>query len=176
MSFLRFSLLCSSLLVILAASKILDPKSYAPEDVIVTDVAIIGGGSAGTYAAINLQRMGQNIVLVERKKKLSGHTNTYTDHSTNLTVDYGVQAFMNTSTTLDYFAYMGVPLINYAGPNVTFQTADFTTGKPVQLNLSRDFTGWATQLARFPWLDSTWNVPLPVDPDLLLPLEKFLTK
>lgn len=176
MSFLKLPMWISSLLVILASGKLIDPKSYAPEDTIVVDVAIIGGGSAGTYAAINLQKMGQKIVLIEKKKHLGGHTNTHTDRSTNLTIDYGLQAFMNTSTTLDYFAYLDVPLIKYRGPNLTFQTVDFTTGRPVQLNASQDFSGWAAQLAKYPWLDSTWKVPQPVDPDLLLPLGDFLAK
>ncbi|CAG7963497.1 unnamed protein product [Penicillium salamii] len=172
----RILLTVGSYLVMHVAGNILDPKSYDPKDVIVTDVAIIGGGAAGTYAAINLREMGQKVVLVEKKKHLGGHTNTYTDHTNNVTVDYGVQAYMNNTATLDFFAHFGVPLVNYGLLNITFEAADFNTGQPVQFAPSRDFSAWAAQLAKYPWLNSTWNVPLPVDPDLLLPFGDFLAK
>lgn len=70
-----------------------NPKNYANKDVITRDVAVIGGGSTGTYAAVNLQNLGKSTVLVERENILGGHTNTYTDPATNITVDYGLQAF-----------------------------------------------------------------------------------
>jgi hypothetical protein len=70
-----------------------DPKSYASKDVITRDVAVIGGGSTGTYAAVNLQNLGKSIVLVEKENVLGGHTNTYRDPATGITVDYGLQAF-----------------------------------------------------------------------------------
>jgi hypothetical protein len=176
MWFSKLSLLTSYCLVMPAFRNVLDPKNYDPADIIVADVAIIGGGSSGTYAAINLREMGQNVVVVEKKKHLGGHTNTYRDHSTNVTIDYGVQAFLNSSITRDYFAHFGVPVVNYTGSNNIFLLADFNTGKPLTINPSRDLTGWATQLAKYPWLDSTWNVPQPVAADLWLPLRDFLTK
>lgn len=120
---------------------VLDPSNYAATDVIVTDVAIIGGGSAGTYAAINLRKMGQKVVLVEKKKHLGGHTNTYTDHSTKVTVDYGVQAFLNSSISLNYFAQLEVPVTNYLPPMLDFQEVDFSTGQPVIFNSSRGIVG-----------------------------------
>lgn len=153
-----------------------DLRNYAKDDVLVTDIAIIGGGSSGTYAAINLRKMGQRVVVVERKKHLGGHTNTYTDRFTGATADYGVQAYLNSSTTLDYFNHFDIPLVSYTGFNITTALADFDTGKPVVFNPSRNLTGWAAHLAQYPWLDSTWNVPQPVAPDLLLPLGDFLAK
>ena len=172
----KLSLLVSSCPVTLVAGNILDPKYYAATDVIVADVAVIGGGSSGTYAAINLRKMGQSVVVVEKRKHLGGHTNTYTDHSTGIAVDYGVQAFLNSTITLEYFAHFGVPVVTYTGSDVISVLADFNTGQPVAVNPSRDLTGWATQLVKYPWLDSTWNIPQPVTADLLLPLEDFLTK
>jgi flavin-dependent dehydrogenase len=121
----KLSLLASSCLLMSVAGNVLDPKNYPAADIIVTDVAIIGGGSSGTYAAINLRKMGRNVVVVEEKKYLGGHANTYTNHSTGIMVDYGVQAFLNNTVTLNYFSHLGIPVINYPGPNLTFAVADF---------------------------------------------------
>ncbi|KAF9252530.1 hypothetical protein DTO013E5_1972 [Penicillium roqueforti] len=153
-----------------------DPKNYAKADVLVCDVAVVGGGSSGTYAAINLRKMGQSVVVVERKKHLGGHTNTYTDKATGLTVDYGVQSFLNSSIALDYFAHFNISLVKYTESNATISLTDFNTGNPVLFNPSRNLTGWAIQVAQYPWLDSTWEIPQPVPPDLLLPLGDFLVK
>ncbi|KAJ5464212.1 hypothetical protein N7475_007347 [Penicillium sp. IBT 31633x] len=165
--------LCLAMPIISAS---FDPKNYAKDDVLVTDIAVIGGGSSGTYAAINLRKMGQSVVVVEKKKHLGGHTNTYTNHVTGATVDYGVQAYLNSSITLDYFDHFNVPLVNYTGFDVIIALADFNTGNPVAFNPSRNLTGWAAQIAQYPWIDSTWDVPRPVAPDLLLPLGEFLNK
>lgn len=77
-----------------------DPSSYASGDVISRDVAVIGGGSSGTYGAINLRKLGKSVVLVEKEAVLGGHTRTYLDPTTGLSVDYGVQAFANCTSAL----------------------------------------------------------------------------
>lgn len=58
-----------------------DAKNYLSSDVIIRDVAVIGGGSSGTYSAINLQLLGQSVAVVERDDYLGGHVNTHTDSS-----------------------------------------------------------------------------------------------
>lgn len=163
-------------MAVTVAANVFDPENYAKADVIVSDVVVVGGGSSGTYAAINLSKMGQSVVVVERKKRLGGHTNTYTDNSTGLTVDYGVHTFLNSSITLEYFAHFNTSLVNYTGSNATVSLADFNTGNPVFFYPSRNLTGWAVQIAQYPWLDSTWKIPQPVASDLLLPLGDFLVK
>ena len=77
-----------------------DPSNYASDHVITRDVAIIGGGATGTYAAINLKLLGDSVVVVEKENILGGHTNTYTDPSTGVNVDYGVQAFWNSMSSM----------------------------------------------------------------------------
>jgi heterodisulfide reductase subunit A-like polyferredoxin len=47
-----------------------DTGNYASKDVLIRDVAVIGGESTGTYAAVNLKNIGKSIVLVERKNVL----------------------------------------------------------------------------------------------------------
>ena len=78
-----------------------DPKNYASKDVITRDVAVIGGGSTGTYAAVNLQNLGKSIALVEKENVLGGHTNTYRDPATGVAVDYGLQAFWDSESDTD---------------------------------------------------------------------------
>jgi phytoene dehydrogenase-like protein len=56
----------------------------------VYDVAIIGGGSSGTYTAIQLQKAGKSVAVIERNGRLGGHVNTYIDPVTGGTMDYGV--------------------------------------------------------------------------------------
>ena len=158
------------------ASSVFDASNYASDNVIVRDVAVIGGGASGTYAAINLRKLGQSVVVVEKADVLGGHTNTYTDPTTGATVDYGLQAFLNNSATLDFFAHFDVPLVEYTGANLTLRSADFSTGQPVVFETSEDLTAWAAQLAKYPWLDYSWNIPQPVPEDLLLPLGDFITK
>lgn len=155
---------------------IFDTSSYATKDIITRDVAVIGGGSSGTYAAINFRKLGQSVVVVEREDVLGGHTNTYTDPITGVTVDYGLQAFLNISVTLDFFAHFNISLVQYVGSNVSYWPADFITGQPVLFDPGEDLAPWAVQLAKYPWLDYSWNIPDPVPGDLLLSLNDFITK
>ena len=53
------------------------------------DVAIIGGGVAGTYAAVQLHDQKRSFVLIEPQDYLGGNTETYTDPSTNTSIDLG---------------------------------------------------------------------------------------
>src|SRR4051794_19942583 len=74
-----------------------DPQSYASKNVITRDVVVIGGGSSGTYAAINLQARGKSVVVVEKEAVLGGHTSTYIDPGTGVPINYGVQAYFNSN-------------------------------------------------------------------------------
>ncbi|KAJ5910077.1 hypothetical protein N7504_004720 [Penicillium tannophilum] len=171
--------ICLGLLINTAVSEVFDvfdTKNYAKTDIITRDVAIIGGGASGTYAAINLRKNGTSVVLVEKESVLGGHTNTYTDPTTGTTVDYGVQAYLNSTITLDFFAHFNVSVVNYSASSVTIEPADFKTGETVIFDPSEDLTPWAQQLAKYPWLDATWDVPQPVPADLLLPFGEFIVK
>lgn len=48
----------------------LDESNYKPADIIKKDVAIIGGGASGTYAAVRLRDSGKTFALVEQKGHL----------------------------------------------------------------------------------------------------------
>ena len=50
---------------------------YAFDRIIHRDVAIIGGGAAGTYSAVRLKDMGKSVVVIEKDSVLGGMTDTY---------------------------------------------------------------------------------------------------
>jgi heterodisulfide reductase subunit A-like polyferredoxin len=51
-----------------------ESSASSAKDTIVRDVAIIGGGSAGTHAAVSLKDKGKSVILIEAKGRLGGHT------------------------------------------------------------------------------------------------------
>ncbi|KAJ5097702.1 amine oxidase flavin-containing superfamily [Penicillium angulare] len=55
----------------------IDVEKFDASDIITRDVAIIGGGSSGVYAATRLKQMGQSVVVLEQQSYLGGHTETY---------------------------------------------------------------------------------------------------
>lgn len=117
-----------------------------------TDIAIIGGGGSGAYAAVRLREdFGKDIVVVEKQNRLvrgfvfkpflagdhvansfqGGHTQTYHDPTTNKPFDYGVNVFTNLTASMDFFGRFNIPVqspVFRQGPTLY---ADFTTGKAV---------------------------------------------
>lgn len=152
------------------------------KDIITRDICIIGGGSSGTYAAVRLRDMNQSVVIVERKNRLGGNTQTYTDPSTQVKIDIGVQAFHNTTIVTNYFARFGIPLTTteLTIPGVVTEYVDFRTGALVNGYSPSDptaaFGAYAAQLANYPYLDSGFELPNPVPSDLVLPFGEFVTK
>ncbi|KAH7139045.1 amine oxidase, flavin-containing superfamily [Dendryphion nanum] len=165
-----------------------DPKSWNPADIIEVDVAIIGGGSAGTYAAISLKDQGKKVIVIEKKNRIGGHTETYIDPETGTPIDMGVLIWHNTTIVRDYFKRFDIPLIRYgsdADPNnPPPQPAyyDLGTGKPVTVvpaapgDTSAAFAALGAWLAKYPQLNNGLFVPEPVPEDLLLPFGKFVEK
>ncbi|KAI1456597.1 hypothetical protein F4805DRAFT_221303 [Annulohypoxylon moriforme] len=153
-----------------------DPNNYSSDDVITSDVAVIGGGSSGTYAAIMLRKLGKTVSLVERESMLGGPTHTYIDPITGTSIDYGVQAFSNTSVTRDYFAHFNISITNFAGDPLTITHADFQTGKLVDFESSTNFSTYIRQLEKYPYLEYGWNLPTSIPGDLLLSFTDFIAK
>jgi len=149
------------------------------------DVAVIGGGVSGTYAAVRLYDQRKDIVLIETHDYLGGNTETYSDPSTNTPVDIGVEIFENTSTVLDYFARFKIPLAkaDLTVPGTT-KYLDFSTGKPVSgpalssnpQDQAAAFAIYSAQQAKYPYLSSGYHLPDSVPPDLLLPFGRFVQK
>ena len=174
-----------------STTAIAGPSPYGPKlvkmawdekDIITRDICIIGGGSSGTYAAVRLRDMNHSVVVVERKNRLGGNTQTFTDPATQIKIDYGVQLFHNTSLVTNYFAQFGIPLTiaDLTVPGVTTDNVDFYTGGVVKEYSPVDPTAalgaYAAQLVNYPYLDSGFQLPNPVPSDLLLPFGQFVTK
>ncbi|KAI1268732.1 hypothetical protein F5Y18DRAFT_439340 [Xylariaceae sp. FL1019] len=147
---------------------------------ITRDVAVLGGGSAGTYAAIALRDAGVSVVVIEKNNRLGGHANTYTDPTSGLAVDYGVVALGDIPVVHDYFARLGVtPLVaRYDPGNISF--FDFKTGRYnpdyVRQDPTDAITRYKEQLAKYPFLDITYDLPDEIPDDLLIPWGDFCTK
>jgi hypothetical protein len=147
---------------------------------IVRDVAIIGGGAAGTFAAVRLRDEGKSVVLVEKESVLGGHTNTYKDPVTGVTVDYGVELFHNQQFVKDYFNRLNV--------SWTIDVPSFGPSSPYYLDASAKSIGYespnpiegllayAEQLAQYPSIELGFFLPDPIPEDLLLPFGEFLAK
>lgn len=81
---------------------------YNVDEVITRDIAIIGGGSAGTYSAIRLQDLGKSVAVVEQTGRLGGNTQTYTDPNTGANIELGVQVFHPFPVVINFFTRLGV--------------------------------------------------------------------
>ncbi|RAH48798.1 amine oxidase, flavin-containing superfamily [Aspergillus brunneoviolaceus CBS 621.78] len=147
---------------------------------IIRDVVIIGGGSAGTYAAIRLRQMNYSVVVIEKEDHLGGHVNTYTEPTTGIAADYGVLYFEDKPWVRDYFAYVHVPVVKVSvlGQGV-MRRVDMRTGASVPLSDGTTIpamAAYAAQLLKYPYLNTGFNLPDPVPEDLLLPFGEFIRK
>lgn len=160
----------------------INASAYPSSATITRDICIIGGGSTGTYSAIRLSDSGKTVVVVEANDRLGGHTDTYTDPSTNETVDYGVVVFENLDIVKDYFARFDIPLTtaSFTTPGEVTEYVDLTTGKIVTgyepPNSSAALAAYGAQLEQYAYLEAGFDLPDPVPADLLLPFGEFVTK
>ncbi|PLN86731.1 hypothetical protein BDW42DRAFT_189991 [Aspergillus taichungensis] len=160
------------------------------------DVAIIGGGAAGTYAAIRLQQLNYSVVLVEPKDQLGGHTKTYTDAASGLPVDVGVHRYSNISIVRDYFRELGLDWetgdeSEDGGGGGRFGNAgsiiDLRTGENLDSSSTLDVDDddeaqsarnrYLALLRRYePYLDMGFRLPHPVPEELLRPMSDFIAR
>ncbi|EPS31776.1 hypothetical protein PDE_06734 [Penicillium oxalicum 114-2] len=159
----------------------LAPFVQGEDKSITRDVAIIGGGSSGTFAAIRLRDQGKSVILIEKEDILGGHTNTYEDPVTKTHVDYGVVVFHNQQLVKDYFDRLNVSWVitkpNFGGSTPLY--LDDQSAKPV--NYTRPdpraaLQAYAAHLAQYPQVEAGFYLPDPVPEDLLLPFGEFLKK
>jgi hypothetical protein len=161
-----------------------DVAGYPANNIIYRDVAIIGGGGCGTHAAITFNDAGLSSVIVERSSILGGPAQTYTDPGSNTTIDYGVQAFQNVPTTVQYLKRVGVDVDDNSIPwGSYFNRTDyinFNTGKRLEgFQPSEDI--WSTNvyenpLLQYPYLMWGKTLPSPTPSELHRPFAEFITK
>ncbi|KAI1402910.1 FAD/NAD(P)-binding domain-containing protein [Hypoxylon fuscum] len=149
-------------------------------EVITRDVAIIGGGATGTYAAINLKDSGKSIVVVEKKGELGGHTATYHDPATGTPINYGLQVYYDDPEGLARAFFSRLNITVAKGEFPTSKTPlyiDFTDGSEVVNytipNINDDYI---TELHKYPYIENGIELPDPVPEDLLLTWSDYMVK
>jgi hypothetical protein len=107
-------------------------EASATGAVIKRDVCILGGGAAGTYAALRLRDQGRSVVILERSDRLGGHAETFEDPETGVPIDIGVQIFPDNPLVRGYFGRFGVPLsARQSSGGGSSHPVDFRSGTPV---------------------------------------------
>ncbi|KAI9034904.1 uncharacterized protein KD926_005036 [Aspergillus affinis] len=157
-----------------------DFAKYSPSDIIERDVCIIGGGAAGTYAAMQLQeRHNKSVIVVEKEPRLGGQTMTYLDPESVSPVEYGVTWFMDLPVVRNYFSLLGIDVIP-SSFTYRLQGCDFRTGEEFPAFSPEDQKAalaiYQAKLEEYPYLKLGFYLPHPVPKDLLLPFEDFVKK
>ncbi|KAI1654623.1 FAD/NAD(P)-binding domain-containing protein [Daldinia decipiens] len=145
-------------------------------EVITRDIAIVGGGATGTYAAINLKDQGKSIVVIEKHGALGGHASTYHDPATGTPINYGVQLYYDDQIGRSFFALLNITVSRGTFPDSkTPLYIDFTDGSPV-LNYSIPPPGedYFQALHKYPYLENGLELPDPVPEELLLTWAEYL--
>ena len=154
-------------------------------NIITRDVAIIGGGSTGTYAAIKLLDQGHTVVVVEAKDRLGGHTETYHDPLTGTPIEMGVVVFHDLDIVKDYFARFNIALtkINIFSGNATTTYVNSATGQlaksyvpPTPQAVSAALQAYAVLLSKYAYVEEGFNIPYPVPKELVIPFGEFVEK
>lgn len=163
------------------AGSYIDPSKFPEADRVTVDAVVIGGGASGTYGAIRLKQLGKSVIVVEKKGRLGGHTETYTDPVTGISADYGVTIFDKIPVAYNYFASLKIPVVNATLVAQTAINVDFSTGELIYASTPNAetpaaFQRYAAELAKYPYLDQGYLLPDPVPEDLLIPFREFITK
>ncbi|KAK3326855.1 hypothetical protein B0H66DRAFT_513480 [Apodospora peruviana] len=154
---------------------------------VLKDVAIIGGGASGAYAAVRLKEdFKKSVILIEKESRLGGHVSTYDDPVSGKSYDFGVQNWNDYGPAAAFFARMNVSVGAPARTPLVSNYVDFTTGLAVNYSApaSADRTAAlaAFLAAILPYEDMLlpgyWNFPRPdaIPADLLLPFGEFVAK
>jgi phytoene dehydrogenase-like protein len=167
---------------------IISEYDFPASRVISRDVAIIGGGASGTYAAVRLREdYDTSVVVVEHEAHLGGHVNTYIVPGTNTTVEYGVESYMRYGPATDFFERFGVETVPFVSRELTVLNVDIDTGKPLRHytppdvdDVNEAFQRWLAiveQYERF-MEPGYWEFPNPNDipADFLTPFGDFVAR
>jgi hypothetical protein len=146
--------------------------------VIRRDVCVIGGGSAGTYAALRLGDLGRSVVVVEAQDRLGGHTETYHDPATGGTVDIGVIVFEDNPLVRNHFGRFGIDLVPIGGFGAQTRYVDFRTGRPVDYAPPPPVAlpAYLELISRYGPIDTFFDLPDPVPAELVAPFADFVAQ
>ncbi|KAK0125502.1 hypothetical protein ONS95_000490 [Cadophora gregata] len=165
------------------------PTSASNQVVLDVDLVVIGGGSAGIHAAIQLKDAGAKVAVIEKKKQIGGHAETFYPPN-SAPINVGVVVFENRTAVTDYFARLNVSTAAIDVASVTPATPnyDFALGFPIPAQnasatqaqnqaIAAAAQSYTTNvLAKYPWIDAGFLVPDPVPEELLLPFGELAKK
>ncbi|KAJ5677606.1 FAD/NAD(P)-binding domain-containing protein [Penicillium maclennaniae] len=139
---------------------------------ITRDIAIIGAELRVPLQLSDFAMKGDHI--------LGGHTNTYVDPATGVTVDYGVEIFHNQQLVKNYFDRLNVSW-TIAVPSFGSSAANYLNSSAQSIKYERPdpsegLVAYAKQLAKYPSVEQGFFLPDPIPEDLLLPFGQFLVK
>ncbi|KAL4762823.1 uncharacterized protein BDW70DRAFT_166617 [Aspergillus foveolatus] len=155
--------------------------AFRAQDTIDRDVVILGGGAAGTFAAVQLREQGHTVALVEQKSRLGGHAETLYLPDGKY-VNYGVEGYFNNEITKDFFAQLDVEYEPVLPGTILTQHVNFRTGKRVLPGSELLTTAAAALLYRgaieqFNYLaEGLYDLPEEVPEILLRPFREFVHK
>ena len=116
-----------------AAGTALTPREpdILPQNILTVDVCVIGGGAAGTYAAIKSKDLNKTVAVVEQQDQLGEYTNTYVDPISKKSIELGVAEWEDTPIVRNFLTRFKVPLYqyNYTIPGITTKYVDFQSGR-----------------------------------------------
>ncbi|EME79484.1 uncharacterized protein MYCFIDRAFT_35024 [Pseudocercospora fijiensis CIRAD86] len=157
------------------------------DSAICKDIAVIGGGAAGTYAAFRLrQDYNKSIVVIERGGRIGGHVDTFHDSTTNASIEYGVQTYIKYGPAESFFKLLGLEIgparsdppsvqsfINSANGELL---SNYKAPSDVIPALER-YREQAKKYNQY-LTPGLWDFPAPkhIPEDLLLPFEDFAKK
>ncbi|KAF2799326.1 FAD/NAD(P)-binding domain-containing protein [Melanomma pulvis-pyrius CBS 109.77] len=163
----------------------IDERNFPVDHIITKDVAIIGGGASGTYAAVRLREdFDTSIILIEKKPRLGGHVDTYVLPNNQTTIEYGVQSYIRYKGATDFFTRLGVDILPSNQRRLTSVNVDIETGKaltgytpPTPNATTEALQRWLTLLEKYEAFmePGYWNFPAPnsIPSDLLVPFGEF---
>lgn len=159
-------------------SNLLGDYSYNAANVITRNMLIIGSSSSGTYSAIKLRDLKTSVAVVEAKGLLGGHTKTWTDPVTKGKVDLRVIVFHNNDLVRKYFGRYQISLTKASPVPGVRKFYNSHSGKivPGYIPPSPNFTTYAAQLAKYPYLEFGFDLPDPVPNNLVLSFGNFVKK
>ncbi|KAL2066356.1 hypothetical protein VTL71DRAFT_2427 [Oculimacula yallundae] len=157
------------------------------------DLVVIGGGSGGIHAAIQLKDAGAKVIVIEKKKQIGGHAETYKAPN-GTPINAGVVVFEDLPVVNNYFTRLNVnkTLFSFSTdtppstpPSTLF---DFSLGIPIpaqnasaaqaqNLAIAAAVKSYSTNvLSKYPWIDNGFLVPSPVPAELLIPFSSLAKK
>ncbi|KAJ5303881.1 uncharacterized protein N7443_003541 [Penicillium atrosanguineum] len=152
---------------------------FKANDIILRDVAILGGGATGTYAAVQLREQGYSVALVEKNERLGGHAETLYLPNDEY-VNYGVEGYFNNDITTKFFSQLNVDYEGLLPGSIISEHVNFNTGERVLpgseiLGTTAGAVLYRASIEQFDYLSSgAYYLPDEVPEVLLHPFREFV--